>query len=81
MQRWMKCSRSPCRKARTFGLGCGLVWSGLLSGCTTVIVNEIPPCPVPTMEAIEQTVVLDGTAIGNYLGEIERFCDAIEAGR
>lgn len=81
MQRWMKYTRSRCRRAKSCALGCALGLSVFGAGCTTVYVSELPPCPTPTLEAIEQTVALDGTALGYYLGEIERYCDAVEAGR
>ncbi len=30
--------------------------------------------------AIEQTKIVDETPLGTYLGEVERYCAAIEAG-
>jgi len=55
-------------------LGCACVFSG----CAVVSVGRPPPCPAPSEAAIEQTRALEGTALERYLGEIERYCDAIE---
>ena len=77
----MKFSRSRFRSVMICGLGCVLVWSGLSAGCVNVSVNRFPPCPTPTEKAIEQTVTLAGTDLEHYLGEIERYCDAVESQR
>ena len=38
----------------------------------------IPPCPVPTNQAIDQLAEIEETPLEHYVGQIERYCDAIE---
>lgn len=74
-------SRGRSRRAMSYARGCALALLVLVlgSGCETIVIDRTPPCPMPTSEAIEQTAPLDGTALGWYIGEIERFCDALGA--
>ena len=70
--------RGLSRRACNFVTGCVLASTVLLVGCKTIWTNEPPPCPVPPAQAIDEAFDAEGDELERYLGEIERYCDAIE---
>jgi hypothetical protein len=48
------------------------------SGCVSVARVEIPPCPLPTEEAINELAIMEGWAVEDYVARIEQFCQIIE---
>ena len=65
-------------------LVCGLVPAG---GCATRGSFLIPPCPAPSMVAVDQLVLLASRdndrydELVNWVSEIDRYCSAIDAAR
>ena len=74
--RWMKSWRSRSPTLTTCALVCGLA---SLGACVQVHAARPPPCPVASLEAIDQTTEFDSTPLATYLGQIERYCWGIEA--
>jgi hypothetical protein len=71
-------SQSLYLRDRASEIVCALAASALLTGCVSVSVNKPPPCPTASEKAIRQTVDIEGTDLEHYIGEMERYCDAIE---
>ena len=88
----MRFSLSRFREVTLYGSVCVLALV-VLSGCATTWTNKPPPCPIAPNEAIDQAFDyyedqedgvdrdegMRGDPLLLYLGEIERYCDAIEA--
>ncbi len=75
---WTRCSPARYLAAVSCSSLCALV----LGGCRTPTPINAPPCPRPSPAAINETAAII-TAPGyehleHYLGEVERYCNALE---
>jgi hypothetical protein len=71
-------SQSLYRKAKSYAIGCALAVVALSIGCGGVSANNPPPCPTASEKAIRQIKDIEGTELEHYIGEMERYCDAID---
>lgn len=39
----------------------------------------VPPCPIPSVAAIEDLMAIEGWPLETYVARVERFCEALEA--